>query len=167
MAWDVDQGLIAQLKEQYRKERKGKKGVKSKSSSRFRPLSVCLCVDEFCCSPNSSWFISSVSLLFLCLLSLCSSGFIFLPLLSWILCRAAAAAAVTILYWFISILMSLASYKSGKTPGTLLMSVFHLCPKILHLLSSSSDFCSSLVFSSLVSPSSSLSSSSSSRTKPV
>lgn len=30
-AWDVDQGLIAQLKEQYRKERKGKKGVKSKS----------------------------------------------------------------------------------------------------------------------------------------
>uniref|UniRef100_A0A7N6AHX3 Striatin n=1 Tax=Anabas testudineus TaxID=64144 RepID=A0A7N6AHX3_ANATE len=28
MAWDVDQGLIAQLKEQYRKERKGKKGVK-------------------------------------------------------------------------------------------------------------------------------------------
>ena len=33
LAWDVDQGLIAQLKEQYRKERKGKKGVKSKSSS--------------------------------------------------------------------------------------------------------------------------------------
>uniref|UniRef100_A0AAQ5Y7R7 Striatin n=1 Tax=Amphiprion ocellaris TaxID=80972 RepID=A0AAQ5Y7R7_AMPOC len=32
LAWDVDQGLIAQLKEQYRKERKGKKGVKSKSS---------------------------------------------------------------------------------------------------------------------------------------
>uniref|UniRef100_A0A671VTP7 Striatin n=1 Tax=Sparus aurata TaxID=8175 RepID=A0A671VTP7_SPAAU len=30
LAWDVDQGLIAQLKEQYRKERKGKKGVKSK-----------------------------------------------------------------------------------------------------------------------------------------
>uniref|UniRef100_A0A8C4HFP8 Striatin n=1 Tax=Dicentrarchus labrax TaxID=13489 RepID=A0A8C4HFP8_DICLA len=28
LAWDVDQGLIAQLKEQYRKERKGKKGVK-------------------------------------------------------------------------------------------------------------------------------------------
>lgn len=27
--WDVDQGLIAQLKEQYKKERKGKKGVKS------------------------------------------------------------------------------------------------------------------------------------------
>lgn len=36
MAWDVDQGLIAQLKEQYRKERKGKKGVKSKS--RCRPV---------------------------------------------------------------------------------------------------------------------------------
>lgn len=34
MAWDVDQGLIAQLKEQYRKERKGKKGVKSKSCCR-------------------------------------------------------------------------------------------------------------------------------------
>lgn len=33
VAWDVDQGLIAQLKERYRKERKGKKGVKSKSSS--------------------------------------------------------------------------------------------------------------------------------------
>lgn len=32
LSWDVDQGLIAQLKEQYRKERKGKKGVKSKSS---------------------------------------------------------------------------------------------------------------------------------------
>uniref|UniRef100_A0A4W6DJN6 Striatin n=1 Tax=Lates calcarifer TaxID=8187 RepID=A0A4W6DJN6_LATCA len=27
LAWDVDQGLIAQLKEQYRKERKGKKGL--------------------------------------------------------------------------------------------------------------------------------------------
>lgn len=33
LAWDVDQGLIAQLKEQYRKERKGKKGVKSKSQA--------------------------------------------------------------------------------------------------------------------------------------
>ncbi|XP_063740903.1 striatin isoform X1 [Eleginops maclovinus] len=32
LAWDVDQGLIAQLKEQYRKERKGKKGVKISSS---------------------------------------------------------------------------------------------------------------------------------------
>lgn len=43
MAWDVDQGLIAQLKEQYRKERKGKKGVKSKSSTRLNPLSsLCL-----------------------------------------------------------------------------------------------------------------------------
>lgn len=30
-AWDVDQGLITKLKEQYRKERKGKKGAKSKS----------------------------------------------------------------------------------------------------------------------------------------
>uniref|UniRef100_A0A672JA35 Uncharacterized protein n=1 Tax=Salarias fasciatus TaxID=181472 RepID=A0A672JA35_SALFA len=29
-AWDVDPGLITKLKEQYRKERKGKKGVKSK-----------------------------------------------------------------------------------------------------------------------------------------
>lgn len=28
--WDVDQVLIAQLKEQYKRERKGKKGVKSK-----------------------------------------------------------------------------------------------------------------------------------------
>lgn len=33
LSWDVDQGLIAQLKEQYRKERRGKKGVKSKSVS--------------------------------------------------------------------------------------------------------------------------------------
>jgi len=33
VSWDVDQDLIAQLKEQYRKERKGKKGVKSKSCS--------------------------------------------------------------------------------------------------------------------------------------
>lgn len=29
-AWEVDQSLISKLKEQYRKERKGKKGVKSK-----------------------------------------------------------------------------------------------------------------------------------------
>lgn len=29
-AWDVDEGLISKLKEQYKKERKGKKGVKSK-----------------------------------------------------------------------------------------------------------------------------------------
>lgn len=28
--WDVDQVLISKLKEQYKKERKGKKGVKSK-----------------------------------------------------------------------------------------------------------------------------------------
>lgn len=31
-AWDVDPSLITKLKEQYKKERKGKKGVKSKSS---------------------------------------------------------------------------------------------------------------------------------------
>lgn len=31
-AWDVDEGLISKLKEQYKKERKGKKGVKSKSA---------------------------------------------------------------------------------------------------------------------------------------
>lgn len=30
-AWDVDPSLITKLKEQYKKERKGKKGVKSKS----------------------------------------------------------------------------------------------------------------------------------------
>lgn len=29
-AWNVDQGVITKLKEQYKKERKGKKGVKSK-----------------------------------------------------------------------------------------------------------------------------------------
>uniref|UniRef100_A0A6Q2XHP3 Striatin n=1 Tax=Esox lucius TaxID=8010 RepID=A0A6Q2XHP3_ESOLU len=37
-AWDVDQGLIAQLKEQYRKERKGKKGVKTVTMT-FPPTS--------------------------------------------------------------------------------------------------------------------------------
>uniref|UniRef100_A0A8C7MUT5 Striatin n=1 Tax=Oncorhynchus kisutch TaxID=8019 RepID=A0A8C7MUT5_ONCKI len=37
-AWDVDQGLIAQLKEQYRKERKGKKGVKMEAMT-FPPTS--------------------------------------------------------------------------------------------------------------------------------
>uniref|UniRef100_A0AAX7SPI6 Striatin n=1 Tax=Astatotilapia calliptera TaxID=8154 RepID=A0AAX7SPI6_ASTCA len=40
MAWDVDQGLIAQLKEQYRKERKGKKGVK-------KPLPLLLSIFTF------------------------------------------------------------------------------------------------------------------------
>uniref|UniRef100_A0A8B9RGW6 Striatin, calmodulin binding protein n=1 Tax=Astyanax mexicanus TaxID=7994 RepID=A0A8B9RGW6_ASTMX len=34
-AWEVDQGLISKLKEQYRKERKGKKGVKSKLGQAF------------------------------------------------------------------------------------------------------------------------------------
>uniref|UniRef100_A0A667Y1W3 Striatin n=1 Tax=Myripristis murdjan TaxID=586833 RepID=A0A667Y1W3_9TELE len=38
LAWDVDQGLIAQLKEQYRKERKGKKGVKIEAMT-FLPSS--------------------------------------------------------------------------------------------------------------------------------
>lgn len=40
VSWDVDQGLIAQLKEQYRKERKGKKGVKSEFLLQF--LTSCL-----------------------------------------------------------------------------------------------------------------------------
>uniref|UniRef100_A0A8C9XXQ1 Striatin n=1 Tax=Sander lucioperca TaxID=283035 RepID=A0A8C9XXQ1_SANLU len=38
-AWDVDPGLITKLKEQYRKERKGKKGVKSKSCQALLPPS--------------------------------------------------------------------------------------------------------------------------------
>uniref|UniRef100_A0A668UTT8 Striatin n=1 Tax=Oreochromis aureus TaxID=47969 RepID=A0A668UTT8_OREAU len=38
MAWDVDQGLIAQLKEQYRKERKGKKGVKRPNRSKLQDM---------------------------------------------------------------------------------------------------------------------------------
>uniref|UniRef100_A0A8C2ZCB3 Striatin, calmodulin binding protein n=1 Tax=Cyclopterus lumpus TaxID=8103 RepID=A0A8C2ZCB3_CYCLU len=38
VAWDVDQGLIAQLKEQYRKERKGKKGVKRPNRSRLQDM---------------------------------------------------------------------------------------------------------------------------------
>uniref|UniRef100_A0A8C7IXG0 Striatin n=1 Tax=Oncorhynchus kisutch TaxID=8019 RepID=A0A8C7IXG0_ONCKI len=37
-AWDVDQGLIAQLKEQYRKERKGKKGVKRPNRSKLQDM---------------------------------------------------------------------------------------------------------------------------------
>uniref|UniRef100_A0AAY4EGP4 Striatin n=1 Tax=Denticeps clupeoides TaxID=299321 RepID=A0AAY4EGP4_9TELE len=37
-AWDVDQGLITKLKEQYRKERKGKKGVKMEALT-FPPTS--------------------------------------------------------------------------------------------------------------------------------
>ncbi|XP_054460654.1 striatin-like [Anoplopoma fimbria] len=38
VAWDVDQGLIAQLKERYRKERKGKKGVKRPNRSRLQDM---------------------------------------------------------------------------------------------------------------------------------
>lgn len=39
-AWDVDPGLITKLKEQYKKERKGKKGVKSKSCRAMLPPSL-------------------------------------------------------------------------------------------------------------------------------
>lgn len=42
-AWDVDPGLITKLKEQYRKERKGKKGVKSKSCQALLPPFFSLC----------------------------------------------------------------------------------------------------------------------------
>uniref|UniRef100_A0A668A378 Striatin n=1 Tax=Myripristis murdjan TaxID=586833 RepID=A0A668A378_9TELE len=42
-AWDVDQGLITKLKEQYRKERKGKKGVKKQTSSLFFLISFSSC----------------------------------------------------------------------------------------------------------------------------
>ncbi|CAJ1052790.1 striatin isoform X1 [Xyrichtys novacula] len=38
LAWDVDQGLIAQLKEQYKKERKGKKGVKRPNRSKLQDM---------------------------------------------------------------------------------------------------------------------------------
>ncbi|KAK1886286.1 Striatin [Dissostichus eleginoides] len=38
LAWDVDQGLIAQLKEQYRKERKGKKGIKRPNRSKLQDI---------------------------------------------------------------------------------------------------------------------------------
>ncbi|XP_068582644.1 striatin [Cebidichthys violaceus] len=38
VAWDVDQELIAQLKERYRKERKGKKGVKRPNRSRLQDM---------------------------------------------------------------------------------------------------------------------------------
>ncbi|XP_007578552.1 striatin-like isoform X1 [Poecilia formosa] len=38
LGWDVDQSLIAQLKEQYRKERKGKKGVKRPNRSKLQDM---------------------------------------------------------------------------------------------------------------------------------
>uniref|UniRef100_H3CGL5 Striatin, calmodulin binding protein n=1 Tax=Tetraodon nigroviridis TaxID=99883 RepID=H3CGL5_TETNG len=38
LSWDVDQGLLAQLKEQYRKERKGKKGVKRPNRSNLQDM---------------------------------------------------------------------------------------------------------------------------------
>ncbi|KAM8842840.1 striatin [Synchiropus picturatus] len=38
VSWDVDQGLIAQLKEQYRKERRSKKGVKRPNRSRLQDM---------------------------------------------------------------------------------------------------------------------------------
>uniref|UniRef100_A0A4W3GMK0 Striatin n=1 Tax=Callorhinchus milii TaxID=7868 RepID=A0A4W3GMK0_CALMI len=37
-SWDVDQGLITKLKEQYKKERKGKKGVKSNDLIKHPPI---------------------------------------------------------------------------------------------------------------------------------
>ncbi|XP_041958635.1 LOW QUALITY PROTEIN: striatin [Alosa sapidissima] len=37
-AWEVDQGLITRLKEQYRKERKGKKGVKRPNRSKLQDM---------------------------------------------------------------------------------------------------------------------------------
>ncbi|RVE76789.1 hypothetical protein OJAV_G00012120 [Oryzias javanicus] len=38
LGWDVDQGLIAQLKEQYKKERRGKKGVKRPNRSKLQDM---------------------------------------------------------------------------------------------------------------------------------
>nr|XP_057941018.1 striatin isoform X2 [Doryrhamphus excisus] len=38
LAWDVDPALIAQLKEQYRRERKGKKGVKRPNRSKLQDM---------------------------------------------------------------------------------------------------------------------------------
>uniref|UniRef100_A0A8C6KF07 Striatin, calmodulin binding protein n=1 Tax=Nothobranchius furzeri TaxID=105023 RepID=A0A8C6KF07_NOTFU len=38
LGWDVDQGLIAQLKEQYKKERKGKKAVKRPNRSKLQDM---------------------------------------------------------------------------------------------------------------------------------
>uniref|UniRef100_A0A8D3BHD9 Striatin N-terminal domain-containing protein n=1 Tax=Scophthalmus maximus TaxID=52904 RepID=A0A8D3BHD9_SCOMX len=38
LSWDVDQGLIAQLKEQYRKERKCKKGVKRPNRAKLQDM---------------------------------------------------------------------------------------------------------------------------------
>uniref|UniRef100_UPI00398E6757 striatin-like n=1 Tax=Pristiophorus japonicus TaxID=55135 RepID=UPI00398E6757 len=37
-SWDVDQGLITKLKEQYKKERKGKKGVKRPNRSKLQDM---------------------------------------------------------------------------------------------------------------------------------
>uniref|UniRef100_A0A672N7H4 Striatin n=1 Tax=Sinocyclocheilus grahami TaxID=75366 RepID=A0A672N7H4_SINGR len=41
-SWDVDEGLISKLKEQYKKERKGKKGAKSKWDRNLSLATVCL-----------------------------------------------------------------------------------------------------------------------------
>uniref|UniRef100_A0A4W3GKX2 Striatin n=1 Tax=Callorhinchus milii TaxID=7868 RepID=A0A4W3GKX2_CALMI len=47
-SWDVDQGLITKLKEQYKKERKGKKGVKRPNRSKLQDMLATLRdVDEF------------------------------------------------------------------------------------------------------------------------
>lgn len=72
-AWDVDQGLITKLKEQYRKERKGKKGVKSKWTRPPLPLSLCLSVPP----PSLSYFSLFISL------SICLCLFSFSLALSW------------------------------------------------------------------------------------
>ncbi|KAF5902188.1 striatin isoform X1, partial [Clarias magur] len=55
-AWDVDQGLITKLKEQYRKERKGKKGVKRPNRTKLQDMLANLRENE-----DSSPLQSSVS----------------------------------------------------------------------------------------------------------
>uniref|UniRef100_A0A672N3Z5 Striatin n=1 Tax=Sinocyclocheilus grahami TaxID=75366 RepID=A0A672N3Z5_SINGR len=52
-SWDVDEGLISKLKEQYKKERKGKKGAKSKwdRNLSLAPLSSVLPVAHPSCHP--------------------------------------------------------------------------------------------------------------------
>nr|XP_059857905.1 striatin-3 [Delphinus delphis] len=50
--WDVDQGLISKLKEQYKKERKGKKGVKRVNRTKFYDMIADLGDDELPLIPS-------------------------------------------------------------------------------------------------------------------
>lgn len=63
-AWNVDQGVISRLKEQYKKERKGKKGVKSKWEHCLNTFTSASPISVRCqCSPNVSFLLLTSFLL--------------------------------------------------------------------------------------------------------